>query len=134
MPVLSVAIVVMAPIDSIEPIVRTNALRRAIRRIANTKMTDMAIGKFSGTALTLRAITKRNASLHSTPRASANQKANKAIPRITATIRVIRLSIFCCTGLTLWSPDDKSLKRPNSVSFAVAVTIAMAVPPTTNEP
>ena len=71
-PVLSVAIVVTTPIVSIAAIVRTSALRRAMRCIPMAKMTEIATGSPSGTALTASAITNCSAAVSSMPRHSAN--------------------------------------------------------------
>ena len=85
-PVLSVAIVVTTPIVSIAAIVRTSALRRAIRCIPIAKITEIATGNPSGTALTASAITNCSAAVNSMPRHSANPSATTDATNTTTII------------------------------------------------
>ena len=133
-PVLSVAIVVTAPIVSIDRIVCTKAFLAAIRRIPNTKITDIATGKLSGIAETVIAKTNLVASIISIPRTRASPKATIDTAKTTVIILLSKLSIFFWIGLTSSSFFTSDAIAPNSVLLPVAVTAKTAFPLTTKEP
>ena len=131
---MSVAIIVTKPIFSIADIDLTRAFFLAIRLIPKTKITDIATGKPSGAADTVRAIINLNDSLKSAPLYKFSSNTTKAIDIITAIKTVISLSIFCCTGLSILALPAKAAKRPNSVLLPVDTTTALTLPDITKLP
>ena len=98
------------------------------------KMTEIATGSPSGTALTASAITNCSAAVSSIPRHSANPRATTDAASTTMTIWLTSLSIVRSTGLASRGWLERAASLPYSVAFPVAVTMASALPPITNDP
>ena len=128
-PVLSVAIMVHDPSDSIATSRRTTTCRRAIRRTATARATVSATGSPSGIAETASATATRSTSCQGVPRkvsitAIRTATAPTVIP-ITAVKRRIRLSRggSVCEGVSSWPASE-----PNTLCAPTAVTAPRARP------